>query len=91
MRFYRSARTLVRTFLASTCLLLILTCSWTSTAGPEDNNLSHYVLCPNDQIIIRVLDVEEFDGKPARIDLHGNVDAPLLGPDKCLWSDRESP
>jgi len=38
-----------------------------------------YVLGPDDQVIIRVLDVDEFDGKPTTVDLEGFIDVPLIG------------
>lgn len=38
-----------------------------------------YVLGPEDRIVIRALDVDEFDGKTTQIDVHGFVDVPLIG------------
>ncbi|MGA8144151.1 MAG: polysaccharide biosynthesis/export family protein [Candidatus Acidiferrales bacterium] len=40
---------------------------------------SPYVLGPDDEITVRALDVDEIDGKVARIDRSGNVDLPLVG------------
>jgi len=37
------------------------------------------ILGPDDQVTIRALDVDELDGKTARIDLRGDIDVPLLG------------
>lgn len=38
-----------------------------------------YVLGPEDEITVRALDVDEIDGKAARVDPSGNVDLPLVG------------
>jgi polysaccharide biosynthesis/export protein len=38
-----------------------------------------YVLGPDDQITIRVLDVEEINEKPVRVDLRGNINLPMAG------------
>jgi polysaccharide biosynthesis/export protein len=40
---------------------------------------SDYVLGPDDQIVIKALDVEEFDGRTVQIDMQGYVDVPLVG------------
>jgi len=45
--------------------------------APTDS--TPYVLGPDDQIAVRALDVEEMDGKLARVDLRGYIDVPLLG------------
>ena len=39
-----------------------------------------YVLGPEDQIHIHVVDMEDIPDKPIRIDPNGNIDLPLLGP-----------
>jgi polysaccharide export outer membrane protein len=38
-----------------------------------------YVLGPDDQFVIRAMDVDELDGKAGRVDLRGYIDVPLLG------------
>jgi polysaccharide export outer membrane protein len=38
-----------------------------------------YVLGPDDQVVIRVLDVDEIGAAPYRIDLRGNLNVPLVG------------
>jgi len=38
-----------------------------------------YALGPDDQIIVRAVDVEEIDNKPVRIAMSGNIDLPLVG------------
>jgi polysaccharide biosynthesis/export protein len=40
---------------------------------------SSYLLGPDDEITVRALDVDEIDGKNARIDRSGSVDLPLVG------------
>ena len=44
------------------------------TPGPRN-----YVLGPEDQITIRLLDAEEVDNKPVRVDFSGNIRLPLVG------------
>lgn len=44
--------------------------------GPMPRN---YVLGPEDQITIRVLEAEEIDNKPVRLDFSGNIRLPLVG------------
>lgn len=38
-----------------------------------------YILGPDDQIIIRAIDLEEIKAEPVRIDMRGNISLPLLG------------
>ncbi len=40
---------------------------------------TQYILGPEDQIAIRVLDLEEFPKEPLRIDASGNISLPLIG------------
>lgn len=40
---------------------------------------SQYVLGPEDQILIRVLQAPEISDKPVRIDLSGSIDVPFIG------------
>jgi polysaccharide biosynthesis/export protein len=40
---------------------------------------SPYVLGPDDEITVRAIDVDEIDGKTARVDRSGSVDLPLVG------------
>lgn len=40
---------------------------------------SGYVLGPEDRIVVRALDIDELDGKPTQIDVHGFIDVPLVG------------
>jgi polysaccharide export outer membrane protein len=42
-------------------------------------DLSHYVLGPDDQIRIWALGIEELSDKPARIDPSGDIDLPITG------------
>ncbi len=39
----------------------------------------NYILGPDDQIVVRVLDIEETTDKPIRLDLSGDVDLPFVG------------
>lgn len=48
----------------------------TATPVPTSTN---YVLGPEDEITVRALDVDEIDGKTARVDPSGSVDLPLVG------------
>jgi len=38
-----------------------------------------YVLGPEDQLVIRVVDIEEVTDKPFRIDMRGNINLPVVG------------
>lgn len=40
---------------------------------------STYSLGPDDQIVIRAVDIDEIDNKPVRIDMRGNIELPLVG------------
>jgi polysaccharide biosynthesis/export protein len=40
---------------------------------------ANYVLGPNDQILIRAVQVDEIGQRPYRIDAEGNIDLPLIG------------
>jgi polysaccharide export outer membrane protein len=44
------------------------------------DSLSEYLLGSQDQLVIRVADLEETPNTPLRIDPSGNVDLPLIGP-----------
>ncbi len=72
-------------FTAILIALIFLRTAWAQTTpkpvhGVSDAPLaSEYVLGPEDRIVIRALDIDEFDGKPTQIDVHGFVDVPLLG------------
>ncbi len=48
-------------------------------ANSEEQLRSSYVLGPDDQIMIRALDVEEISDKPQRIDMSGNIRLPMVG------------
>ena len=68
------------------CLLLVfagplcmLSACLAQTAPAVPAGSEKYVLGPDDQITIRVLEVDELDGKVARIDMRGDIDVPLLG------------
>jgi polysaccharide export outer membrane protein len=74
--------TLSRSVLIVSCFIIAVIGSAQTqpkTASSAVESLASYVLGPDDQISIRALDVEEIDGKQARIDFHGFVDVPLLG------------
>src|SRR3954452_14769413 len=38
-----------------------------------------YVLAPDDQVAIRGLGIQELEGRPARVDMRGIIDVPLIG------------
>jgi polysaccharide export outer membrane protein len=66
--------------------LLTVGAAWAQQQEPAKVNTpvpaekpSAYVLGPDDEITVRALDVDEIDGKNARIDRSGNVDLPLVG------------
>jgi polysaccharide biosynthesis/export protein len=47
--------------------------------GESAAQLPAYVLGPGDQVVIRVLDLEEIGENPFRIDMRGNINLPLAG------------
>jgi protein involved in polysaccharide export with SLBB domain len=52
-----------------------------TTAGEQVR--STYVLGPGDQILVRVMDLEEMGKEPYQIDMRGNVNLPMAGADPC--------
>jgi len=48
-------------------------------ARPQPPNSPVYLLGPDDEIVIRALNIREIDEKPIRIDMQGNINVPLLG------------
>src|ERR1051325_9269037 len=61
---------------------------WIPLLGAQDVLVPHqlhqtavpaYVLGPEDQIVIRVLDLQEVPDRPFRIDTRGNINVPLIG------------
>jgi polysaccharide export outer membrane protein len=51
----------------------------TTNAPASAEKNSAYLLGPDDEITVRAFDVDEIDGKTARIDRSGNVGLPLVG------------
>src|ERR1035438_4631839 len=51
-----------------------------SPAGPLAlKPVATYILGPDDQVVIRVLDLEEIPETPFRVDMAGNINVPLVG------------
>jgi hypothetical protein len=65
------------------CLLVCLAAAWLVAQAPSTGVPdSAYVLGPEDQLNIRVLDLDKFDPKTLgviRVDLRGNIHLPLAG------------
>lgn len=59
--------------LAALCLAQVLVVA--SAQSPA----SSYMLGPSDRINIRVLGIEELDGKTTKVDPEGNIDVPIVG------------
>jgi polysaccharide biosynthesis/export protein len=57
-----------------TGFLLALPIIAAAQVAPEN-----YLLGPDDQIVVRVMDIEETTDKPIRLDLRGDVDLPFVG------------
>jgi polysaccharide export outer membrane protein len=47
--------------------------------APAPAGVATYILGPDDQIVIHVLDLEEIPEKPFRVDMAGNINVPLVG------------
>ncbi|MBN9660787.1 MAG: polysaccharide biosynthesis/export family protein [Acidobacteria bacterium] len=60
-------------------LLLLLLCSAVVWGQQETDERSTYVLGPGDQILVRVLDMEEMSKEAFQIDMRGNVNLPMVG------------
>jgi len=52
---------------------------WPAAPRPEDQVRSHYVLGPEDQLVVRTLSAEEFGDKPVAISTSGYLNLPLVG------------
>jgi polysaccharide export outer membrane protein len=65
------------------CGALLTSIAIAAQNSPDDlsrNNLRPvYVLGSGDQVLVRVLDVEEFNDKPVRIEMDGSIRLPLVG------------
>jgi polysaccharide export outer membrane protein len=75
-----------RTLATLTFCSILGTAGWSPAAAADNNDevtrgglLSEYVLGPQDQLTIRVADLEEGPTVPVRIDPMGNIDLPLIG------------
>ena len=63
-------------------LLAALLAALLAPAGPSlraQGAPAAYILGPDDQILIRVVDIEEVPDKPVRIDMRGNINLPIVG------------
>src|SRR5579863_4285453 len=45
----------------------------------QDEDISHYLLGPDDQLKIWALGIEEITDKPVRVDPNGDIDLPVIG------------
>ena len=50
-----------------------------SSPSAPDRAAPAYTLGPDDQVLIRVLDIDEIPDKPFRIDMNGNLNVPVAG------------
>src|SRR5271167_4951598 len=84
----RRASTMGCAVVVTFCVFCIVGTSSAQTSTPiAPTDLSAgYVLGPDDQITVRALEVEEIDGKTARVDLQGYIDLPLIGKVKAAGS-----
>jgi polysaccharide export outer membrane protein len=48
-------------------------------ADPQEQTRRSYVLGPEDQVTIRVLEAEEIDNRPVRVDFSGYIRLPMVG------------
>lgn len=60
-------------------ILLLLLCSAVLWGQQESDERSTYVLGPGDQILVRVLDMEEMSKEAFQIDMRGNINLPMVG------------
>lgn len=60
--------------------ILVLLVAAAAARAWQSSPTANYVLGPDDEISVRVLDLDEIDGKtPVRVDIRGNVNLPLVG------------
>lgn len=71
-------KTAARRIGVSVCMLLAAASVFGQQA-PEDPIRSTYVLGQGDQILVRVLDMDEMGKDPYQIDMRGNVNLPMAG------------
>jgi polysaccharide export outer membrane protein len=72
----------LRTVIKGSCLALCLLCTALSgfgQAATADSLRSTYVLGQGDQVLVRVLDMDEMGKEPYQIDMRGNVSLPMAG------------
>jgi polysaccharide export outer membrane protein len=60
-------------------LLIPLLLAFAGPALPGQDQPAAYILGPDDQLVIRVVDIEEIPDKPIRIDMRGNINLPIAG------------
>jgi polysaccharide export outer membrane protein len=58
---------------------LLFVCGFTDTTTTPKNVPGSYILGPNDQISVEVVELPEFNSKSYRIDQDGSVSLPLIG------------
>src|SRR5215475_5712517 len=74
------------TFLPITVFVTLSLACFSGSAAADDQansaetDLAEYLLGPQDQLTVRVVDLEETPNAPMRIDPAGNIDLPLIGP-----------
>jgi polysaccharide export outer membrane protein len=60
-------------------LILLAAAALPAQVSPDSAQPAAYVLGPEDQLVIRVVDIEEVTDKPFRIDMRGNINLPVVG------------
>jgi polysaccharide export outer membrane protein len=61
------------------CILITLATSAVLAGGADSPSARSYVLGPDDQISVRVLNLDEIGPQPVRIDLQGYINVALVG------------
>lgn len=70
--------TLIRFVFLLCWVAAALSAADTSAPVPSEES-AVYVLGPEDQVTVQVLEIEEFPGKPTRVDPNGYLELPLVG------------
>jgi polysaccharide export outer membrane protein len=74
---HRKRETIRALTLGAICILAVAAVGQQVQAPREAP--TNYALGPDDQIVIQAADVEEISDKPARVDMSGNINLPMVG------------
>jgi polysaccharide export outer membrane protein len=68
-----------QTLVTRICAILLLSAALCCLSAQTPAAAPTYILAPDDQVVIRVLYLEEIPERPFRVDMAGNINVPLVG------------